>query len=228
MTLYDTQAQARLRLGSRRMNLVLAGALFAVATYLLSSYIYLSFTPYPPLNAFEMVLAILVYCLAAIPLSQAFIRRPHPETVEVREEGLYLRFAKRDPIRIAWEERPVSMAYDERELKGFRRRPEGMEVAVYVPLPGRDAGSPAFRPMELEVSGQAFDEMKQRMRQAGFRTLSQRWSRRRPGLMVEFLTAKELEEREEREALLAPPPPRRPARAPRRAPSGAAKGGREK
>ncbi len=214
MTRYDTAAQARLRTGSRRLNLVLAAILIAGATYLLASYIVLSLSPYPPLNAFELVLAILVYCLAAIPLSQAFIRRPHPESVEVREEGLFLRFAKRPPVRIAWEDRPVTLAYDDRELRGIHRRPEGMEVAVYIPLPGRDQGSPAFRPMEIEVSGDAFDEIAKRMKQAGFRTFSERWSRRRPGQMVEFLTPKELQDRQERRELAsALDEPRRRSRA---------------
>ncbi|MDE1821669.1 MAG: hypothetical protein KGJ23_11785 [Euryarchaeota archaeon] len=187
MTRYDTTAQARLRASSRRLNLVLAGVLLGVATWLLVGYILQSLSPYPPYTTFQVLLAILVYCIAAVPLSQAFLRRPHPESVETRDDALVLRFRKGEPIRIAWEDRPVSMAYDDRELRGGRGRSPGMEVVVYVPLPGREEGTETFRPMELDLSAQAFDDVKKRMKGAGFKVRSRPWGRRRPGKMVEFL-----------------------------------------
>lgn len=211
MTRFDTTAQAHLRQSSRRLNLLLACALLAIATYLTVAYLIAYFSPYPPYTSFALVLGILVYCFAAIPLTQAVIRRPHPEVVDVREEGLILRFRKGDPVRIAWEDRPVHLAYDERASKGHRRRAEGMEVQVYVPRPGRHPGTEAFRPQELDVSGLAFDEIKRHMRQAGFKMRTRTWGRRRPGEMVEFLRPGDPGFDEE-EA-----PPSRPAR--RRAPA---------
>ncbi len=190
MTRYDTSAQARLRQSSRRLNLVFAGVLFAIGTWLIASYITLYLSLFPPTTTFELLLGVLVYCFASIPLSQALIRRPHPETVDVREEGIILRFRKGGPIRIAWEDRPVSMAYDERGVKGsLPRHPriEGMEVQVYLPRPGREPGTETFRPMELDLSGEAFDEIEREMKRAGFRPRRRTWSRRRPGEMVEFL-----------------------------------------
>lgn len=187
MTRYDTSGQAASRREHRRWNIVAAIALFGFGAYVLGSYIYAALSPYPQPTTFGMILGIGIICLGFLPLSQAYIRRPHPETVEVREDAFVLRYQEGPPRRISWEDRPVSFAYDLRKVSGRHRRPEGMDVHLYVPVPGKREETTAFRPEEVHVSGKAFDEVKARMQKAGFRAVARRWSRGRPGQLVEFL-----------------------------------------
>jgi hypothetical protein len=159
----------------------------ALAAYILVSYIVESLTPYPPPTTFGAVLGLFLVCLSAVPLRPAFIRRPHPEALEVRDDALVLRYAQGPPVRLAWEDRPVPLAYDTRKTTGHKRRSAGMEVQMYISLPGRDGRESPFRPVEVDVSAKAFDEVRSRMKDAGFHERSRRWSRGRPGDMVEFL-----------------------------------------
>jgi hypothetical protein len=187
MTRYDTSAQARGSRERKRLSLIVAAVLLGLAAYILGSYLYESLTPYPPATSFAVVLGIFLVCLSAMPLFQAFLRRPHPDAVEVRDDGLVLRFAKGPPLRSSWETCPVPLAYDTRGVQGRKRRPDGMEVQMYVTVPHPDGGEPALRPVEVDVSAKAFDEVRERQKGAGFRERSRRWSRGRPGDLVEFL-----------------------------------------
>lgn len=118
---------------------------------------------------------------------EALVRRPHPVAVEVRDDGLVLRFEEAPMVRRAWTDPPLDLAYDARTAPHGHRGTPGAEVQLYLPVEGRDPGTRALRPLEVDVSGQAFDEVKARMAEAGFRAVTRRWSRRRPGSLVEFL-----------------------------------------
>lgn len=187
MSRYDTSAQARGRRERRRLNVVLGVALLALAAYILASYVLQSLGPDPPETTFGVVIGLFVIFLAVVPISQALVRRPHPTSIEVRDDALVLRYDRGPPVRLAWEARPVPLAYDTRKVEGKGRGAEGMEVQMYVELPGRDGRDPPLRPVEVDLSGKAFDEVRERQVGAGLTERSRRWSRRRPGDLVEFL-----------------------------------------
>lgn len=193
MTKYDTQAQRKVRAGRRRLNLAVGVVLVALGAYILGSYLVAFYSPYPQPTSFGALLGIFLFCASLIPFSQAFVRRPHPDSLEVRDDALVLRFGDGKILRYAWEAKPVEFAYDSRTAPYGKRAYEGMEVQLYIPEEGREPGSRAFRPQEVDVSGPAFDEVKKAMERAGWRAVSRRWSRSRPGDLVEFLGMGETE-----------------------------------
>jgi hypothetical protein len=164
-----------------------------LAAYIIGSYVYLTTTADPPRTTFQVVLGIFILCLSIYPFSQALVRRPHPESIEVRDDALVLRFPSGRIVRRAWEDRPVEFAYDARKIVERGGSAEGMDVRLFMPEPGRREGTTAFRPMEVEVSGDAFEAVKREMAKAGFRAVARKWSRRKPGDLVEFLARGEEE-----------------------------------
>lgn len=193
MTRYDTRAQVTVRRARQRRNIAYGIVLLALGAYILGSFVYEVETSNPPQTSFGAVLGVFLLCLSLVPFSQAFVRRPHPEVIEVRDDALVLRFPGGTMRRMAWEDRPIDMAYDARKAPYGKKPYEGMEVQVYIPTEGRDPGVASLRPQEIDVSGAAFEEMKDRMAKAGFRAVARRWSRGRPGDLVEFLAEDEEE-----------------------------------
>jgi hypothetical protein len=119
-------------------------------------------------GGFPLTIAFLLFALTLIPLVYAFGRRLHPRSVEVTQEKLILSFLGGKVDEFKWTDGPVDMALDTRTAPPGKRRPAGLEVTMWVPVAGRDPGSVAFRPQELQLSAQAFEEIRHRMEEGGY------------------------------------------------------------
>ena len=185
---FDTRPQYEQSRERRALGLALFGILFALGAYFLISWD-LALRRYGPYltSGVPLLLAIVLLFFSLGGLVLAFSRRIHPVAVELTPQELILTRSDGRRRVLRWKDRPVDVAYDSRSSPADGGGRPGWEVRVWVPVEGRQPGSEAFRPEELILSGRAFDEIKMRMRRAGFRVVSQRWSRRRPGELVQFL-----------------------------------------
>jgi hypothetical protein len=187
MTRYDTRAQY-LASRERRWIGALGGILLlGFAGYFVAEYAYLVATSDHPVTTFYIVLALFVGFLSLVPFSIAFLRRMHPTVVEVLPEGLRLDYPGGKEVGLPWASPPVDYAWDTREAPASQQWPPGLEVQLWITLPGRYPESTPFRPQELFLSGKAFDEIRVRMAKAGYRPVSQPWRKRRPGTLVQFV-----------------------------------------
>ena len=191
MTRYNTRPQFEESLERRRVGLIALFLMWAAGAYFLVEYLRVELVVGSLASGIPLFLAVLLFAFSLVPLTSALGRRLHPTGVEVSPRGLTLEFARGAPRTIPWADRPVDAAYDTRSAPRDRRHPPGMEVTVWVPVPGRDPTASSFRPEELRVSGKAFDEIRKGMRQAGFRAVAQTWSRTRPGDLIQFLAPDE-------------------------------------
>ena len=187
MTRYETRAQY-LASRERRWGGTVGGLLLlGLAGYFVAEYAYLVDTSDHPVTTFYLVLALLAGFLSLVPFSIGFLRRMHPTSVEVRPDGLVLQYPKDQEKKLPWASPPVDYAWDTRPAAVSERRPPGLEVQLWVTLPGRYPESTPFRPQELFLSGQAFDEIQGQMRRAGYRPVSQPYRKGRPGTLVQFV-----------------------------------------
>ncbi len=187
MSHHDTQAQY-LASRERRWGGAVGGLLLlGLAGYFVAEYAYLVATSDHPVTTFYLVLALLVGFLSLVPFSIGFLRRMHPTSFEVLPAGLLLQYPKGKEVKLPWASPPVDYAWDTRDAPVSQRRPAGLEVQLWVTLPGRYPESTPFRPQELFVSGRAFDEIRAQMTRAGYRPVSQPWRKGRPGKLVQFV-----------------------------------------
>jgi hypothetical protein len=132
-------------------------------------------------ESFQAVTALFFFIAATVPLAFAYARRLHPSSVDVSEDTLTLETPKHGKRELKWKDGPVDMAIDSRTAPPGKRRPAGLEAIIWVPVEGRDPGSYAVRPQELHMSGQALDEIKRRMEDAGFISVQVNRDELRPG-----------------------------------------------
>lgn len=201
MTTFDTSVQYQHWRERRIVGLVFTALLFAAAAYLVVAYLATVSTSRYPTTTIPVAIAIFLCCVALVPLAVAFIRREHPTSVDVNEEGFTLKFHGGRTKSYLWDQGPLDVGVDGRTAT-HHAPPEGLECRVWIPVPGRDPQVPAFRPLELIVSGPAFDKMSAGMSKAGFRPVRQPWGRHRPGDMIQFVRPGEE----------ARPPPAEPVR----------------
>ena len=187
MTRYDTQAQYQAGRERRWIGIGVGIAMLVLAAYLIVDWVYIDLYGSYPETTFELTLAILVIFLSLVPFSAAFIRRPHPVSLEVRRSGLLLNFQDGKSVELGWSSPPIDYAQDLREVRGRHARPPGLEVVLWVTLPGPYPESTPFRPQELFLSAAAFDEVAGWMKGAGYSLDLQAWRKRRPGKLVQFV-----------------------------------------
>lgn len=186
MTRFDTSVQYHSWRERRLVGLALTALLVIAAVAVVVEYVHAVATSPSPLSTFPLAAALLLGCLALVPFAVGLGRREHPTQVEVTDEALTLTFQGGRTARYPWADGPLDLALDGRSAQ-HHRPAEGMECKVWIPVQGRDPQVPAFRPLELIVSGAAFEGMSAGMARAGFRPVRQPWGRHRPGDMIQFV-----------------------------------------
>ena len=118
-------------------------------------------------GGFPLAVSLFFFAITLVPLTYAFGRRLHPASVEVTSDKLVLAFPN-GIDEYKWADGPVDMALDTRTAAPRRRLPAGLEVVMWIPVSGRDPNTAAFRPQELQLSAQAFEEIRGKMEEAGY------------------------------------------------------------
>jgi hypothetical protein len=168
MTTYNTTSQWESSRSRRRIGFAGCIVTLAAGAYMLLVYLNEGAYVYTSSGGFSLTIALFFFVITLVPLTYAYGRRLHPRSVDVTSEKLLLNFPEGRVDEYKWADGPVDMAVDSRTAPPGKRRPAGLEVTVWIPVGGRDPGSAAFRPQELQLSGQAFDEIRRRMEEAGY------------------------------------------------------------
>ncbi len=167
MAVYETRAQYEAQRSRRVLGLSATVVLLALGVYFIVVYIREGSLAYGYAGSLPLAFAFLAFALSIFPLSIGIGRREHPVRIEMTPEVFRMVYSGGRKDERPWNRAPIDTAHDLRKATSRRKPPRGLEVIAWVPIVGVDPQVEAFRPQQLTLSAEAFDEARRRMATAG-------------------------------------------------------------
>ncbi len=186
MASYDTSVQYEMHRSRRRQGMAGTAILVALGVYFLIGYLREGALQYGIAGSLPLAISFFCFALSILPLSIGFGGREHPVRIEMTSEAFRMIYQDGRNDERKWAEAPIDTARDLRKATAGTKARPGLEVNAWVPVKGMDPQVDAFRPQQLTLSGQAFDEARRRMSAAGCETDSHPWREGRKGTMWKF------------------------------------------